>query len=170
MASVLILILKLQKKFPKFNDGGDFVGNFVSNNKECDQFHNHSPKQTKRAWTTTTTTSSASTSFSLGPQHHIPRWLQDTREFKWSKDYKDLMYRVLRKSKYPKPKLGPLPVCTVKTYKSNSKYGSKSSIWWWRRRCSCRISNLPCFICVSTLLPLHWLFVFLCSSVSVQLF
>jgi len=53
-----------------------------------------------------------------GKRNHVPRWLRDTRLYKWPTDYEDLMYRILKVPKFKKPKLGPVPVCTVRKYTS----------------------------------------------------
>ncbi len=47
-------------------------------------------------------------------QSHVPLWLQSTRLYRWPKDAKDLLLRLLREEKYIVPPLGKELMLTIK--------------------------------------------------------
>jgi len=51
-----------------------------------------------------------------GNYSHVPRWLKDTRVYKWPDDFEDLMYRIYKVQKYRTPQLGQPPKCTITRY------------------------------------------------------
>lgn len=53
-----------------------------------------------------------------GTLSNVPRWLKDTKIYRWPEDFEDIMYRILKINKYQKPKRGRTPTCTIRTYAS----------------------------------------------------
>lgn len=52
--------------------------------------------------------------FPSANQSHVPLWLQSTRLYRWPKDAKDLLLRLLREEKYIVPPLGKELMLTIK--------------------------------------------------------
>lgn len=51
-----------------------------------------------------------------GKEYHRPKWLRDTKLFRYPADYEDIIRRIYKLPKFEKPKPGPVPVCTVLKY------------------------------------------------------